>query len=63
MSHMTRIFCKGETGADCEAGHLETLLPIKVGHVHAVKGRLWVVEKIGKNGNGETLADLAPANS
>ena len=62
MSYRTRVFCMGSSGADCEAGNIETMRPVAVGQIHKIKGRLWKIEKIGKNMTGEQLADLVPYN-
>ena len=62
MPHKTRIFCIGEDAERSIAGHLDTMIPLEVGHCHKIKGRLWVVTELAKNFRGETLADFRPAN-
>jgi hypothetical protein len=61
LKFRTRVFCIGETGADCVAGHLDTIVKIKVGHVHRIKNRMWECCAVGLNSDGEPLADFRPA--
>lgn len=58
MFFNTRIFGMADKAEDCIAGTLDTMLPIKVGHVHTIKGKKWKCWRVGKNGNNETLADF-----
>ena len=62
MKHITRIFCMGKTGVDCIAGHLETKVPMYSNGAYKIKCRWWKVTKVGKNANGEKLADLVPTD-
>ncbi len=52
---LTRIFGISDEPI---SGHVETALPLEVGGEIEIKGRMWVIEKIGENLDGERLANL-----
>ncbi len=60
MAYSYRIFCIGDTAKSCEAGHLTTLIPLEVGHVHKIKGKDWKCTVVSENMDGEPLADFRP---
>ncbi|PCI54183.1 MAG: hypothetical protein COB36_10865 [Alphaproteobacteria bacterium] len=63
MFHEYRVFCCGkkEDGTDSVSGKLLTMLKLKAGHIHTIKGRKWRCEWVDKNGDGEPLANFRPA--
>lgn len=58
-----RIFCCGETGETSIAGGLETMLALKPGHKHTIKGREWYCDWVGKNIDGKPLANFRLSQS
>lgn len=58
--YKARIFCCGLTGLSSEAGWLETMVPLQVGHTHLIKGRYWLCVRVTENRAGEVLAHFRP---
>jgi hypothetical protein len=57
-----KIFCCAESGEDSICGELISILPLKPGHSHVIKDRIWQCEWVDKNANGEPLANFRLQN-
>lgn len=53
-----RVFCCADSGEDSVSGVLDTMIELKPGHIHVIKGRSWICEWVDVNHRGEPIANF-----